>query len=78
MGLAPETSERRRALAHCLEKLNERSRKLLKLRFEEELGAEEIAGHLSQSLAAVRKALTRARAFLVNCTGRALVKGSPS
>jgi len=74
-GLGAEGAERRQALAHCLEKLGEAARQLVRLRFEQGLSAQEISGRLGRSLAAVRKGLTRARAFLMACGEQALERG---
>jgi RNA polymerase sigma-70 factor len=73
--LAAEGAGRRQALSRCLEMLGAGARELVRLRFEEELGAAEISGRLGRSLAAVRKGLARARAFLMDCGRAELEKG---
>ena len=70
-----EAEERRKALAGCLEKLGRVARSIFRLRFEEELSPREIAERQNRSLFAVKKALSRARAFLMRCTQQALSGG---
>ena len=69
---AAEVTERQKALAECLGRLSKTARDIIRMRFAGNLKAEEIAGRLSRSIAAVRKALTRARSFLIQCTARVL------
>jgi RNA polymerase sigma-70 factor (ECF subfamily) len=66
-------SERREALARCLDQLAPRAREILELRYSEEfLPPPEIAARLSWSVNAVHVALSRARKFLQECTRRRL------
>jgi len=75
--LSEEAAERRKVLAGCVAKLTDEVRKIVHLRFEENLDSHEIARREGKSLAAVSKMLTRARAFLIRCTERSLaVDGS--
>ena len=69
---APEHAERRTQLADCIGRLGDDARTILRLRCEENLERAEIARRLGKTYAAVRKMLSRARAFLVRCTGRRL------
>ncbi len=57
----------RRALDGCFEKLAPESRRLLALRYEQELPSQTIAQRLNSSAEAVRVALFRIRATLKNC-----------
>jgi len=60
-GAAPEALER------CLERLPERSRHLLALRYEMSLTLQEMAARLETTLDAVHKTLSRLRAALQQC-----------
>jgi RNA polymerase sigma-70 factor (ECF subfamily) len=64
------------ALRNCLEKLPERSRTLLNLRYNMNLNSEAIAAQVTTSAEAVRMALVRTRELLRACIGRAL--GEPA
>lgn len=68
----PVASTREEALRACLERLPERSRALVKLRYSESLKATEIAARLTSSPDAVQKALTRLRDALQKCVERRL------
>jgi RNA polymerase sigma-70 factor (ECF subfamily) len=79
--LAEEPSETyaepaKTALRGCLEKLPERSRTLLNLRYNMNLKSEAIAGQITTSAEAVRMALVRTRELLRACIGRALREAS--
>jgi RNA polymerase sigma-70 factor (ECF subfamily) len=74
--VASEVTERQKALAECLGRLSRNARSVIRMRFAQNLGADEIAERLRRSVAAVRKALTRARAFLVQCTAKVLEGGT--
>lgn len=63
----PERSARQAALEHCLEKLPEKSRRLLDLRYVEELSMESAAQTIRSSAGAVRVMLFRIRDVLANC-----------
>jgi RNA polymerase sigma-70 factor, ECF subfamily len=65
-------SLRAEALRHCLERLPERSRRLLALRYDEGRKLAEIAALLPATLDAVHKALCRLRARLHECVERRL------
>lgn len=65
------------ALRHCLERLPEKSRQLLQLRYEKNLKVEQIAGQTASTLDAIYQALSRLRARLEECIRQrlALVDG---
>lgn len=60
------------ALQQCVEKLPDRQRRLLRLRYENSLKLDEIARRLRSTVAAVHKALTRLRGRLHACVERRL------
>jgi len=60
------------ALEECFERLPERARRLLALRYEDDLSAGEIARRTGRTLAAIYQALSRARAALEDCIRRRL------
>jgi RNA polymerase sigma-70 factor, ECF subfamily len=64
---APERSARQVALEHCLEKLPERSRRLLDLRYVEGGSAETIAQAIQSTSGSVRVTLHRIRDVLADC-----------
>jgi RNA polymerase sigma-70 factor (ECF subfamily) len=64
--------ERRRALAGCLRALPEKSRRLITLKYEQELPLKEIAGAVGQSTDAVIKTLVRLRQALAACVEKRL------
>jgi RNA polymerase sigma-70 factor (ECF subfamily) len=71
-------TERREALARCLDQLAPRAREILELRYcEDFLPPPEIASRLSWSVNAVHVALSRARKFLQECTRRRLSSEEP-
>jgi len=73
---APELDEtyeaRRTALKRCLGEIRGRARQLLDMRYQQGLNPERIAQRVSWKVAAVNVALSRARRFLRECTGRRL------
>ena len=58
------------ALALCFERLPERARRVLALRYEGDLSAGEIARRTGRTLDAIYQALSRARAALAACIRR--------
>ena len=60
------------ALRRCVERLPEKARRLLALRYEESLTLAAIAGRVRASLDAVHKALSRLRERLQRCVERRL------
>jgi RNA polymerase sigma-70 factor (ECF subfamily) len=69
---APERSHRREALEHCLEGLPEQSRRLLNLRYVEELSSVHIAESVGSTTGSVRVLLTRIRNAVADCVRRRL------
>ena len=70
--VSEELAERRGALADCIQKLGPTLRAVLQNRVDQNLSVETIAARHGKSANAVRKLLARARAFLAECTGRAV------
>jgi RNA polymerase sigma-70 factor (ECF subfamily) len=64
--------ERIEALRACLEKLPDRVRNLVRLRYEERLSVEQMAERSHSKVESVRKALYRGRIALRNCIDRRL------
>jgi RNA polymerase sigma-70 factor, ECF subfamily len=64
----------RRALDGCYEKLPPDSRRLLSLKYEQELPSQTIAERLQSTAEAIRVALFRVRASLKQCITRSLAK----
>lgn len=60
-------SEERRALERCLAKLTDRSRKLLHMRYFEDLSPQQIGGILGLASQSVRVSLSRIRTALSEC-----------
>lgn len=60
-------SARRRALDHCLKKLNASSRNLIKLRYEDSLTLEQMAQQQGTTINVVNKSLGKIRQFLNRC-----------
>lgn len=62
-----DASRRADALRDCVQKLPEKSRELLALRYDEQLDAEAISRRTQRTLDAVYQALSRIRALLADC-----------
>ncbi|MDZ4199234.1 MAG: sigma-70 family RNA polymerase sigma factor [Kiritimatiellia bacterium] len=71
----PEPTEREEALRHCLERLPEKSRRLIGLRYERALKLHEVAAEVGSTLDAVHKALSRIRDRLHDCVQKRLPEG---
>jgi RNA polymerase sigma-70 factor (ECF subfamily) len=69
---APPLSDRGLALQECLERLSARARKLVRMRYFDELTSEQIARQLGGNGAAMRVALQRIRRQLKECVERKL------
>lgn len=69
-----ETAEMESALGHCLQTLPERSRSLVRMRYEEGLSLQTMAERISSTLDAVNKALSRIRAALRDCVEHRLAE----
>lgn len=70
--VAGEMAEREAALGECLSRLDDRSRRLVAWRYQQDLGVEEIARRLVLKPNAVYAALHRARKSLADCVQRRL------
>jgi RNA polymerase sigma-70 factor (ECF subfamily) len=70
----PERTARHEALEHCLEKLPEKSRQLLALRYEDDAPMERVAEAIESSAGAVRVMLFRIRNLLADCVNNELKK----
>ncbi|MEI6713214.1 MAG: sigma-70 family RNA polymerase sigma factor [Verrucomicrobiota bacterium] len=70
--LAQTSSERAIFLESCLDRLPQKSRQLVTLRYHEELTAEDIASRLGSKGAAIRVALQRIREQLHACVSQKL------
>ena len=66
--LEDELAGRRQALNRCLERLGDRAREMLALRYERGLSLEELARRQQRTVNAVNKALAKIRHFLAECT----------
>lgn len=77
-GIATAEGPVRRALDTCFEKLPQESRKLLALKYEQELPSQTIAERLSSTSEAIRVALFRVRNALKECISRRLASESPA
>ena len=62
-----ESTSRRNAIQHCLKKITDRGRAVLKSRFTDELGYKQIGDQLGMTVEAVRKALFRTKKQLHSC-----------
>ena len=65
--LVHEDDERHEVLASCLQKLKDRDRQMIKIRYEPDGGVEEAAKVSNRSLAATYKALYRVKEALFQC-----------
>ena len=71
----PADSEREAALRRCMERLPEKSQRLLRMRYEARMRLREMAEQLSTTLDATHKALSRLRVALRRCIERELAAG---
>lgn len=69
-------SRRREALEACLDKLPRKSRRLLDLRYVEELSADQMAREIGSTGGSVRVLLSRIRTALANCIEQRLAMES--
>ncbi|MEM7697785.1 MAG: sigma-70 family RNA polymerase sigma factor [Verrucomicrobiota bacterium] len=67
-----------KALKECVENLPEKSLQMLRLRYEDESSAQEIAAQLEMKPPAIRKALERLRTALRKCMEQRLETSTPS
>lgn len=68
--LEDELATRRHALDVCVQRLGDRARELLKMRYEQEHSLQDMADNLRMSHNAVNKALVKIRKFLLDCTAQ--------
>lgn len=74
----PEDFDRERhALRDCLATLGERARELVRLRYDLDLGVDQMAERTGSSFEAVKKALVRIRRQLADCCSRRLGTEAP-
>lgn len=69
---ADDRDRRREALETCLDGLPEKSRRLLDLRYVDDLSAAEVAQSIDSTAGSVRVLLTRIRSSLADCVQRRL------
>lgn len=69
---AEDRSHRREALDACLDELPERSRRMLELRYIDDLSSAEVGQELGSTDGSVRVLLSRIRTALANCIDRRL------
>lgn len=69
LGDEVELEERRQRLRHCVEKLPERERDLVRLRYFESTGYEELTGRTGRTRAALYMAFRRIHRRLADCLG---------
>jgi RNA polymerase sigma-70 factor (ECF subfamily) len=70
----PEPSREQEALRRCLARLSAPARRLIALRYGEDLAPSALAARVGSSLAAVKKALVRSRAALHACVAERLAR----
>jgi len=70
-----EAEDRRQALRICLERIRGRSRRVLEMRYEEDMKTREIGDRLGIAASTVSVMLFRIRAILEKCIRRQLAKG---
>jgi len=68
-----QVSDAQEALRHCMERLPDRSRQLLGLRYGGSLKLKDIADRMGRTLSAAHKALARIRTSLQQCIERRLM-----
>ena len=72
--MTKELDGRHEALGNCLQKLPQRDRELLLVRYEQGSGVEEAARRSGRTLQTAYKALARLRKLLLDCVSNQLVK----
>lgn len=70
-----QVSERLAVLRTCMDKLDERGRRLLKLRYERNTPLRDVAEHLSVSIRQVQRRLSTINGILLRCMRRTLGHG---
>lgn len=72
--MAPEIDERLVLLRRCVERLQEKTRQILRLRYWQRLPIRQVAGQVGKSVAAIEMVLVRARRSLRECVERRLAR----
>lgn len=76
MAIVSETADlRAEALRDCLDKLPERHRELIRLRYEQGSSTQEVSRRVGQSVAAIYKMVNRIHATLFDCIRQTLAEG---
>lgn len=76
--VSPEVSDRRSALAECLEQLSPKARQLVELRYTQGTKPQQIAAKLGTTANTVSVSLSRIRKTLGDCVSRRLARGGKS
>lgn len=66
------------ALAHCLGKLSDKDRQLIKIRYQEERSVEDVAKQVGRQATGIYKSLRRIHEALLDCIRRRLAQGERS
>lgn len=74
---AEHLARRQIALNQCVSKLPEEQQELLRFRYQDQLGVEDLASRLNRTVAAIYRALSRLRQNLHQCVTRSLEKPFP-
>ena len=72
----PESSDRAEALSKCLERLQPNARRLIQLRYDDDLSGEQIANQIERTPSAVYMQLSRVRQTLYKCIQSRLLASS--
>lgn len=72
---ADELSDNARALSRCIEKLSEKARSLIEMRYTQGLGPSAIAEQIGTTSSSVSNALSRTRAVLRDCVRKTIRSG---
>ena len=73
--LAEQTDERINALEHCLGKLRESDRRLIQMKYEQNITIKELAVIVERPVQGLYKAISRIHNALLGCIRRALARG---
>ncbi len=76
--LSDEADARREALAACLRKLPTDQRRMMLMRYFEDLEVDQIAGRIDKTTGAVYRALSRVRSTLLTCVEQRMNRSSAS
>ncbi len=78
LSMETQLDQRHRILADCIAKLSDEHRKILRLRYNDELSIERIAEQVDRTTAAVYRVLSRIRRTLHGCVSDSVKVGSES